>query len=82
MQIRWDLQGLNDILKPSDFSLVVDGNLYPERHGNRSRLKGQLEIKISCVLPYVLDLVPEDIRRDAAESVRPQNPCQCVVDVS
>ena len=37
----------------------------------RSRLKGQLEMSISFVLPPVLALVPEDGLRSVAESVRP-----------
>ncbi|KAM7465732.1 hypothetical protein LguiB_013294 [Lonicera macranthoides] len=69
--IRWDLQGIDEILKPSHFSLGVDGALYPDRHGKESRLRGQLQIKMSFVHPPVLDFVPEDIRRHVAESVRP-----------
>lgn len=67
--IRWELQGLDDVLKPSDFSLGVKGSLYPDRNGPRSRLKGQLQMSISFVLPPVLALVPETVRRDVAESV-------------
>ncbi|KAL7256658.1 hypothetical protein ACSBR1_010567 [Camellia fascicularis] len=67
--IRWELQGLNDIVKPSEFSLGVKGALYAERRGTQTRLKGQLQMSISFVLPPVLALVPEDIRRDIAESV-------------
>ncbi|KAK4393138.1 hypothetical protein Sango_1784600 [Sesamum angolense] len=68
-KIRWELQGLDDMLKPSQFSLGVKGALYPDRRGPRSRLKGQLQMSISFVLPPMLALVPEDIRRDVAESV-------------
>ncbi|XP_011098659.1 uncharacterized protein LOC105177275 isoform X2 [Sesamum indicum] len=67
--IRWELQGLDDMLKPSQFSLGVKGALYPDRRGPRSRLKGQLQMSISFILPPMLALVPEDIRRDVAESV-------------
>lgn len=67
--VKWELQGLDDILKPSHFCLGVKGALYPERRGMRSRLKGQLQMEISFVLPTVLALVPEDVRRDVAESV-------------
>ncbi|KAH6774549.1 hypothetical protein C2S52_002476 [Perilla frutescens var. hirtella] len=67
--IRWELQGLDDMLKPSQFSLSVKGALYPDRRGPRSRLRGQLQMSISFVLPPVLALVPDDIRRDVAESV-------------
>lgn len=71
MQVRWELQGLDDMLKPSQFSLDVNGALYSDRRGPRTRLKGQLQMSISFVLPPVLGLVPQNIRRDVAESVRP-----------
>ncbi|KAA8547961.1 hypothetical protein F0562_004390 [Nyssa sinensis] len=67
--IRWKLEGLDDMLKPSHFTLGVKGALYPDRRGMKSRLKGQLQMSISFVLPPVLTLVPEDVRRDVAESV-------------
>ncbi|RVW80868.1 hypothetical protein CK203_037291 [Vitis vinifera] len=70
----WELQGLDDLLKPSHFSLGVKGALYPERQAMQSRLKGQLEMSISFVLPPVLALVPEDGLRSVAESVRPLKP--------
>ncbi|CAK9186060.1 unnamed protein product [Ilex paraguariensis] len=42
--IRWELQGLNDILKPSQFDLGVKGALYRDSQGTESRLKGAKEI--------------------------------------
>ncbi|PKI47915.1 uncharacterized protein LOC116209375 isoform X2 [Punica granatum] len=42
--IRWELQGLDNVLKPSHFSLGVRGALYAERREARSRLKGVEEI--------------------------------------
>ncbi|KAK1563073.1 hypothetical protein Q3G72_021957 [Acer saccharum] len=66
---RWQLRGLDNILQPSHFSLGVKGALYSDRRGTRSRLKGQLEMNISFVLPTMLVLVPEDVRRSLAESV-------------
>lgn len=73
MQTRWQLEGLDNVLEPSDFSLEVKGVLYADRLGARARLKGQLEMNISFVLPPVLALIPEDIRRNVAELVRQQN---------
>ncbi|KAL8233985.1 hypothetical protein R6Q59_020085 [Mikania micrantha] len=67
--VRWELLGLEDIVKPSEFSLGVKGALYPYRQGNRSRLKGQLSMSIAFDLPPVLSLIPEDVRRDVAEAV-------------
>ncbi|KAF8012888.1 hypothetical protein BT93_I0910 [Corymbia citriodora subsp. variegata] len=66
---RWELQGLDSIPEPSHFALGVKGALYPDRRGTRSRLKGQLEMSISFVLPPMLALVPADVLQSVAESV-------------
>ncbi|KAF6171785.1 hypothetical protein GIB67_007306 [Kingdonia uniflora] len=66
---RWELQGLDTVLKPSDFTLGVRGSLYPDRRGVRTRLKGDLETKISFVLPPMLAVIPEDVLRGVAESL-------------
>ncbi|XP_043725506.1 uncharacterized protein LOC122672066 [Telopea speciosissima] len=66
---RWKLQGLDNVLEPSQFKLEVRGALYPDRQGMRTRLKGQLEMEISFVLPTVLALVPEDSLKGIGESV-------------
>lgn len=70
-QTRWELRDLENVIKPSQFSLSVKGALYSARRGTRSRLKGQLEMNISFVLPPVLALIPDDVRRSVAESVSP-----------
>ncbi|XP_044468681.1 uncharacterized protein LOC123198126 [Mangifera indica] len=67
--IRCELRGLDTALDPSQFSLGVKGSLYSDSRGPQSRLKGQLEMNISFVLPPVLALIPEDVRRNVAESV-------------
>ncbi|XP_050226573.1 uncharacterized protein LOC126676418 [Mercurialis annua] len=67
--IRWQLQGIDNVIDPSHFSLGVKGLLYADRLGARTRLKGQLEMNISFVLPPVLALIPEDVRKNIAESV-------------
>ncbi|XP_031501547.1 uncharacterized protein LOC116265157 isoform X1 [Nymphaea colorata] len=66
---RWELRGLDYVLKPSDFTLGIRGALYSEKLGVRSRLKGQLELSVSFVLPPVLELVPRDVLKSVAESV-------------
>eukprot|EP01018_Ginkgo_biloba_P037883 Gb_37370 [translate_table: standard] len=66
---RWDLGGLDYVLKPSDFVLGIRGVLYSEKYGVRSRLKGQLELSISFVLPPALALFPEDVLKSVAHSV-------------
>ncbi|CAA7055415.1 unnamed protein product [Microthlaspi erraticum] len=67
--IKWELQGLDRVMEPSDFTLGVKGTLYPDRHGNDTKLKGRLETTVSFVLPSVLALVPEDVRRNMAHAV-------------
>ncbi|XP_010528359.2 PREDICTED: uncharacterized protein LOC104805483 [Tarenaya hassleriana] len=67
---RWELQGLDKVMEPTDFSLGVRGALYPDRRrGRNARLKGRLEMNISFVLPPVLELVPEDVRKNVATAV-------------
>ncbi|KAL0332098.1 UNVERIFIED_CONTAM: hypothetical protein Scaly_2111300 [Sesamum calycinum] len=52
-----------------EFLKIFQRGSVPDRRGPRSRLKGQLQMSISFVLPPMLALVPEDIRRDVADSV-------------
>ncbi|KAJ8624293.1 hypothetical protein MRB53_032823 [Persea americana] len=66
---RWELPGLDGVLRPSHFSLGVRGALYSERQGIQSRLKGQLEMSVSCILPRELALVPDDVLRGVSETV-------------
>lgn len=73
--MKWELQWLGQVMKPSHFTLGVQGALYPDRGGRHTRLKGRLEMNISFVLPSVLMLVPEDVRRNVANAVR--NKCIC-----
>ncbi|KAJ4835387.1 hypothetical protein Tsubulata_010549 [Turnera subulata] len=65
---RWELHGLDNTFDPSQFSLEVKGTLFADRRV-QTRLKGQLEMSISLVLPPVVALVPEDVRKSVAESV-------------
>ena len=74
-QTRWELPGLDGVLRPSHFSLGVRGALYSERQGIQSRLKGQLEMSVSCILPRELALVPDDVLRGVSETVRPNPLC-------
>lgn len=48
----------------------MKGTLYPDRRGNRSRLRGHLEMNISFVLPPALALVPENVRDSLGKGVR------------
>ncbi|KAK9741106.1 hypothetical protein RND81_03G082100 [Saponaria officinalis] len=59
------------MMRQSQFSLVlgVKGALYPDRRGLRTRLKGQLEMTISVILPPMLALVPEYMLRSVSETV-------------
>ncbi|WOG93289.1 hypothetical protein DCAR_0312570 [Daucus carota subsp. sativus] len=66
--LRWELKGLDDIVTPSTFSLLVKGEMYADRRTKPS-LKGRLQMSMSFAVPPVLALVPEDIRRGVAESL-------------
>lgn len=70
MQTRWELEGLDEMLEPSQLCLSVKGALYPDRRGPRSSLKGHLQMNIGFVLPRMLALLPQQIRQDVAETVR------------
>ena len=74
--MKWELQGLGQVMEQSDFTLGVQGALYPDRGGRHTRLKGRLEMNISFVLPTVLMLVPEDVRRNVANAVRNKRICK------
>ncbi|GJS60536.1 putative pentatricopeptide repeat-containing protein, mitochondrial-like protein [Tanacetum coccineum] len=67
--VQWELHGLEDIVRPSVFSLSVNGTLYPCRQENNSRLKGQLSMSMTFDLPPVLSFIPEDVRRNVAETL-------------
>jgi len=68
--MEWELRGLDVSYFPSSFDLGVSGSLYADRsriHG--CRMRGHLEIAITCVLPPPLRLVPKTIPRGVAGSV-------------
>lgn len=70
LQTEWELRGLDVSYAPSSFDLGVSGSLYADRSRSRGcRMRGHLEIAITCVLPPPLRLVPETVLRGVAESV-------------
>jgi hypothetical protein len=70
VQTEWELRGLDASYAPSSFDLGVSGSLYADRSRSRGcRMRGHLEIAITCVLPPPLRLVPETVLRGVAESV-------------
>ncbi|XP_062189106.1 uncharacterized protein LOC133892385 isoform X2 [Phragmites australis] len=68
---EWELRGLDSGYMPSSFDLGVRGSLYADRSSGRraSRMRGHLDIAITCVLAPPLRLVPEGALRGVAESV-------------
>lgn len=70
VQTEWELSGLDSGYAPDSFDLAVRGSLYADRSRRASRMKGHLEISITCVLPPALRIVPENVLRGVAESVR------------
>ncbi|KAG2307570.1 hypothetical protein Bca52824_027318 [Brassica carinata] len=69
MRIRCKSNGLGQVMEQSDFTLGVQGALYPDRGVRHTRLKGRLEMNISFVLPSVLAFVPEDVKRSVANAI-------------
>ncbi|KAL6841736.1 hypothetical protein ACP4OV_028248 [Aristida adscensionis] len=66
---EWELRGLDSGHTPSSFDLAVRGSLYADGCLRRRRMRGHLEIAVTCVLPPPLRLVPEAALRGVAESV-------------
>ncbi|KAH7446890.1 hypothetical protein KP509_01G080600 [Ceratopteris richardii] len=66
---RWELRGLGYALKPSDFSLNIEGILFSEKRGRASRLRGHLKMSVSLVTPPSLALIPEELVKSVGESV-------------
>ncbi|KAK8717120.1 hypothetical protein V6N13_044401 [Hibiscus sabdariffa] len=67
--IRWELQGLDNVVDPSHFTLDVKGTLYPDRR-SRTRLRDHLEKHVKFVLPPALALIPENVRNSLGKGVR------------
>ncbi|KAK9040405.1 hypothetical protein V6N11_015567 [Hibiscus sabdariffa] len=67
--IRWELQGIDNIFDPSYFTLAVKGTLYPDRRGNRSRIRGESEMRVSVVYPPAFTLIPDGFRDSLAKGV-------------
>ncbi|KAL4354383.1 hypothetical protein GQ457_06G033590 [Hibiscus cannabinus] len=67
--IRWELQGIDNIFDPSYFTLAVKGTVYPDRRGNRSRIRGESEMRVSVVFPPAFTLIPDGFRDSLAKGV-------------
>ncbi|XP_015879889.3 uncharacterized protein LOC107415957 isoform X1 [Ziziphus jujuba] len=66
---RWDLQGLHTNYQPPHFALSVKGVVYPDRRGKQSRLRNQMEIKLSFIASPALALASHHVLQSIAESV-------------
>ncbi|XP_060194647.1 uncharacterized protein LOC132623856 isoform X1 [Lycium barbarum] len=67
---KWDLEGLTEGRnKPSEFRLTMEGVLYPDRKGTRSRIKGHFNMSLSFAPPPMLALIPPHVHRDVTQSV-------------
>lgn len=69
LQTRWQLRELETIFQPTSFSLGIEGTLFSDKNGPQSRLKGQMTLSISCILPPAMSIVPEEIVKGVTESV-------------
>ncbi|KAH1080738.1 hypothetical protein J1N35_020499 [Gossypium stocksii] len=62
---RCELQGLDKVIDSSShFALGVKARLYPDRRGNKSRIRGDCEINISLVFPPAFTFIPGGAIRD------------------
>ncbi|XP_019247372.1 PREDICTED: uncharacterized protein LOC109226911 isoform X2 [Nicotiana attenuata] len=68
--IKWDLEGLTEGKnKPSEFRINMEGALYPDRRGARSRIKGHFNMSLSFAPPPMLALVPPHVHQHVTQSV-------------
>ncbi|XP_052876855.1 uncharacterized protein LOC108471666 [Gossypium arboreum] len=62
---RCELQGLDKVIDSSShFALGVKARLYPDRRGNKSRIRGDCEINIRLVFPPTFTFIPGGAIRD------------------
>lgn len=66
---KWELRGLDYVMKPSDFSLSVNGILFSEKRGVSSRLRGHLKMSVKMAIPPSMALIPQDIFKSVGEAV-------------
>ncbi|XP_016434062.1 uncharacterized protein LOC107760517 isoform X1 [Nicotiana tabacum] len=67
---KWDLEGVTEGKnKPSEFRLNMEGALYPDRRGARSRIKGHFNMSLSFAPPPMLALVPPHVHQHVTQSV-------------
>lgn len=66
---KWDLRGLDYVLKPSDFVLNINGVLFSEKRGASSRLKGHLKMSVKFAVPPSLTMVPQEVFKSVGEAV-------------
>ncbi|KAB1705424.1 DUF1997 domain-containing protein [Klebsiella pneumoniae] len=67
---KWDLEGVTEERnKPSEFRLNMEGVLYPDRKGTRSRIKGHFNMSLSFAPPPMLALIPPHVHREVTQSV-------------
>ncbi|XP_009761891.1 uncharacterized protein [Nicotiana sylvestris] len=67
---KWDLEGVTEgENKPSEFRINMEGALYPDRRGTRSRIKGHFNMSLSFAPPPMLALVPPHVHQHVTQSV-------------
>lgn len=66
---KWELRGLDYVMKPSDFSLNIKGVLFSEQRGVSSRLRGHLQMSVEMSTPPSLALIPQDILKSIGKAV-------------
>lgn len=66
---KWQLRGLDYVLKPSDFVLSINGILFSEKRGASSRLRGHLTMNVKFAIPPSLSMIPHEAFKSVGEAV-------------
>ncbi|KGN52483.1 uncharacterized protein LOC101212716 isoform X2 [Cucumis sativus] len=66
---NWEINGIHKEYRPSSANVCSHGVIYRQKIGTRSRLKFQLVIDLSFLVPDALHFVPNDVLRGIIETV-------------
>lgn len=69
-QTNWEINGIHKDYRPSSANICSRAPVYSEKIGTRSRLKFQLLMNLSFLVPDALSFVPNDVFRGIVETVK------------
>lgn len=68
--VKSELRGdLDSLIKHTQFNLGVEGVVYPDRKGPRTRIKGYLLMSITFSPPPALALIPQHVHNDVTQLI-------------